>query len=37
MHGSGKFENAEGDLYEGEFANNLKHGVGIVLRSNGSR
>jgi hypothetical protein len=37
MHGRGKFENEQGDVYEGEFAEDLRHGRGVMRMANGAR
>lgn len=37
MHGFGRFEGAEGDMYEGEFEMDVKHGTGIMQMNSGAR
>ena len=36
-HGDGVFHHADGDVYEGQWAQDKAHGVGIYIHSNGAR
>ena len=36
MHGQGKIISPDGEMYEGEFYNNFKHGSGKYTYSDGS-
>jgi len=36
LHGQGKYSYANGDVYRGEFLNDLPHGHGVYVLANGN-